>query len=86
MNDLSVSVSSSAGSVPPAALPDAPAKVTARGLNFYYGENHALKNINLALGTHRVTAFIGPSGCGIDSCGSSTGCTTSIPASARPVS
>jgi phosphate transport system ATP-binding protein len=46
------------------AMPEAPAKVTARGLNFYYGENHALKNINLALGTNRVTAFIGPSGCG----------------------
>ena len=45
-------------------LPEAPAKVTARDLNFYYGENHALKNINLALGTNRVTAFIGPSGCG----------------------
>src|SRR5207237_1402905 len=40
------------------------ANVTARNLNFYYGEHHALKNINLTLGTHRVTAFIGPSGCG----------------------
>ena len=37
---------------------------TARGLNFYYGEHHALKNINITLGTNRVTAFIGPSGCG----------------------
>ena len=64
MNDLSVSVSAASGSVPPVALPDAQPKVTARGLNFYYGEHHALKNINLALGTNRVTAFIGPSGCG----------------------
>ena len=39
-------------------------KVTARNLNFYYGDHHALKNINLTLGTNRVTAFIGPSGCG----------------------
>ena len=38
--------------------------MTARDLNFYYGEHHALKNINLTLGTNRVTAFIGPSGCG----------------------
>ena len=38
--------------------------MTARNLNFYYGEHHALKNINLTLGTNRVTAFIGPSGCG----------------------
>ena len=43
---------------------DARAKVTARDLNFYYGEHHALKNINLTLGENRVTAFIGPSGCG----------------------
>ena len=64
MTDLSVSVSSASGPVPQVALPDAAPKVTARGLNFYYGEHHALKNINLTLGTHRVTAFIGPSGCG----------------------
>ena len=50
MNDLSVSVSAASGSVPQVALPEAPPKVTARGLNFYYGEHHALKNINLALG------------------------------------
>ncbi len=64
MTELSVSVSSASGGVPSALLPEAPAKVTARNLNFYYGEHHALKNINLSLGTHRVTAFIGPSGCG----------------------
>src|SRR5438132_6693611 len=64
MSDLSVSMSAAGGPVPSMALPEAPARVTARGLNFYYGENQALKNINLTLGTHRVTAFIGPSGCG----------------------
>ncbi|HEX9361491.1 MAG TPA: ATP-binding cassette domain-containing protein, partial [Bradyrhizobium sp.] len=64
MSDLSVSMSAAGGPVPSVALPEAPAKVTARGLNFYYGDNHALKNIDLTLGTHRVTAFIGPSGCG----------------------
>ena len=64
MNNLSVSVSNAGGHVPQVALPEAAAKVTARNLNFYYGEHHALKNINLALGAHRVTAFIGPSGCG----------------------
>ncbi|MGH6704178.1 MAG: phosphate ABC transporter ATP-binding protein PstB [Bradyrhizobium sp.] len=65
MNNVSVSTSnptSSMTSLPAPAEP--PAKVTARGLNFYYGENQALKNINIMLGTHRVTAFIGPSGCG----------------------
>src|SRR6202051_553561 len=64
MTDLSVSMSSAGGPVPSVVLPEAPAKVTVRGLNFYYGENHALKNINLALGANRVTAFIGPAGCG----------------------
>ena len=39
-------------------------KVTVRGLNFYYGENHALKEVNLSLREGQVTAFIGPSGCG----------------------
>ncbi len=39
-------------------------KVTVRGLNFYYGENHALKEVNLSLYEGQVTAFIGPSGCG----------------------
>ena len=63
MNEISISVST-AGAPAHAPLPEAPAKVTARDLNFYYGEHHALKNINLTLGTNRVTAFIGPSGCG----------------------
>jgi phosphate transport system ATP-binding protein len=64
MTELSVSVSSASGPVPQVALPEAAPKVTDRGLNFYYGEHHALKNINLTLGANRVTAFIGPSGCG----------------------
>ena len=64
MNDLSVSMSMPNGPLPQASLPEAPAKVTVRNLNFYYGEHHALKNINLTLGANRVTAFIGPSGCG----------------------
>jgi phosphate transport system ATP-binding protein len=39
-------------------------KVTISHLNFYYGENRALKNISLPLYRNKVTAFIGPSGCG----------------------
>ncbi len=35
-----------------------------RGLNFYYGSVQALKNINLPVYRHSVTALIGPSGCG----------------------
>ena len=39
-------------------------KISAQNLNLYYGENHALKNINLDLYEKKITAFIGPSGCG----------------------
>jgi phosphate transport system ATP-binding protein len=39
-------------------------KISVRHLNFYYGNNKALKNVNVALYTRMVTAFIGPSGCG----------------------
>ena len=35
-----------------------------RNLNFFYGNFHALKNINLSIPLGKVTAFIGPSGCG----------------------
>jgi len=41
-----------------------PAKASAEKLNFWYGSNQALKNINLAIPEHQVTALIGPSGCG----------------------
>jgi phosphate transport system ATP-binding protein len=33
-------------------------------LNLWYGEDHALKNINLDIDEKKVTAIIGPSGCG----------------------
>jgi phosphate transport system ATP-binding protein len=39
-------------------------KIAIRGLNFYYGESQALKNITLPLYENKATAFIGPSGCG----------------------
>jgi phosphate transport system ATP-binding protein len=35
-----------------------------KDLNFYYGNFHSLKNINLNIQQNTVTAFIGPSGCG----------------------
>jgi phosphate transport system ATP-binding protein len=40
------------------------AKLSVNQLNFYYGQFHALKNINLSIPKNKVTAFIGPSGCG----------------------
>jgi phosphate transport system ATP-binding protein len=40
------------------------ARITIRDLNFYYGANQALKNINFDLPNCQVTGMIGPSGCG----------------------
>ena len=39
-------------------------KASAEKLNFWYGTNHALKNIDLPIAENQVTALIGPSGCG----------------------
>ena len=38
--------------------------IEARELNFYYGDNKALSDIEIAIGRGQVTALIGPSGCG----------------------
>lgn len=38
--------------------------MTVKGLDLYYGDFHALNNINLDMKDREVTAFIGPSGCG----------------------
>ena len=39
-------------------------KVKVENLNLYYGENNALKYVNMDIQENAVTAFIGPSGCG----------------------
>ena len=39
-------------------------KFEIKDLNLYYGDYHALKNINMNLAENEITAFIGPSGCG----------------------
>ena len=39
-------------------------KIMVKDLHLYYGENHALKGINMNIRPNAVTAFIGPSGCG----------------------
>jgi phosphate transport system ATP-binding protein len=39
-------------------------KIAVRHLDFFYGDNRALKDINVSLSRGKVTAFIGPSGCG----------------------
>lgn len=39
-------------------------KIKVENLDLFYGENQALKNINLDIEKNKVTALIGPSGCG----------------------
>ena len=39
-------------------------KISVSNLNLYYGENHALKDVNMDIKEKAITAFIGPSGCG----------------------
>ncbi|MCL6569958.1 MAG: ATP-binding cassette domain-containing protein, partial [Meiothermus silvanus] len=46
---------------PLASLPKA---LEVNNLNLWYGDKHALHNINMGIPKVRVVAFIGPSGCG----------------------
>lgn len=39
-------------------------KFSVEDLNLYYGDFHALKNIDMEIPENEITAFIGPSGCG----------------------
>ena len=39
-------------------------KIDVKDFNLYYGDFHALKNINIGMPEHEVSALIGPSGCG----------------------
>ena len=48
----------------PRATVAGPTKLDVRGLDFYYGSNHALKSVSFAVPSREITAIIGPSGCG----------------------
>lgn len=39
-------------------------KISISNMNLYYGDFHALKDVNLEIEPNKITAFIGPSGCG----------------------
>ncbi|MBU0633523.1 MAG: phosphate ABC transporter ATP-binding protein, partial [Candidatus Omnitrophica bacterium] len=39
-------------------------KILVNNLNLWYGDFHALKNINVDIDDNKITAIIGPSGCG----------------------
>ena len=43
---------------------DAPTKLSAQGINVFYGEKQALFDVSLDMPEKTVTALIGPSGCG----------------------
>jgi len=64
MNVVSVSVSAPNVTHVPVDTAGLEERILIRGLNFYYGDNRALKDISLSLYASKVTAFIGPSGCG----------------------
>lgn len=51
---------------PERRLPDSPINpvMETRDLNVYYGDFHAVHDVNLSYGRHEITAMIGPSGCG----------------------
>lgn len=79
-NNKSVAVEQSQADAPAGAPPDiAPVTdefetvgdyraknpvITARNVNVYYGDNHAIKNVSLDIGHNEVVSLIGPSGCG----------------------
>ena len=39
-------------------------KISAKNVNVYYGDTHAIKDVNVEIEDNTVTTFIGPSGCG----------------------
>ena len=47
-----------------APLPDSPAKIEIRNLDFFYGKTRALNGVSFDIPANAVTAIIGPSGCG----------------------
>jgi phosphate transport system ATP-binding protein len=48
----------------PAPVDAGPPKIEIRKLDFYYGAQQALRNVNVTLADCSIAAFIGPSGCG----------------------
>jgi phosphate transport system ATP-binding protein len=48
----------------PRALAGARMKITARDVDVFYGDKHAIKKLSIDIPDRAVSAFIGPSGCG----------------------
>ena len=49
---------------PPKIVQSNPTKITAKDVNVYYGDKHAIKHLSIDIPDKAVSAFIGPSGCG----------------------
>lgn len=49
---------------PETAVSQQDVKISARNVQVYYGDKHAIKDVNVEILDKTVTAFIGPSGCG----------------------
>lgn len=45
-------------------MADEDIKITAKGVDVFYGDTHAIKEVDVDIQNRAVTAFIGPSGCG----------------------
>jgi phosphate transport system ATP-binding protein len=58
MNDLAMAAA------PMAPVESSRIKIAVRGLNFHYHDFHAVRNIDIDIPERKVTAIIGPSGCG----------------------
>ena len=59
-----VNLSNLTGQAGKLSFADENPSINVNGLNLYYGEKQALKDITMAVPEKKVTAFIGPSGCG----------------------
>lgn len=49
---------------PEATVGQKDSKISASGVEVYYGDTHAIKDVNVEIAARTVTAFVGPSGCG----------------------
>jgi phosphate transport system ATP-binding protein len=49
---------------PPRITQQREQKISAKGVDVYYGDKHAIKNLSISIPDRAVSAFIGPSGCG----------------------
>ncbi len=48
----------------PSIMQERPTRISARHVDIYYGEKHAIKDLSIEIPDRAVSAFIGPSGCG----------------------